>query len=1648
MGHFISRAVAAAALSSLLACEQGVPARAPQRSAAEFYDASHNAGTAGFHFLTPIVANPAGLGPSAAGVTPTVTIDQISVSPEGCAVNCTVTVLRRAVTVLQPGNGLHYHQNHQTPDGDADLDDVPGGYWDGHWDSDDFCTALWGFYRAHVTVPASGGGVFELGYADIEIVKTTDPHNKQFRKIDSSEYVALAEGKSLRINFHIEPAALFCTRPCAAVDQCHTVACDPSRAACVATNKPDGASCNDGNACTRGEACYSGVCGRGQACDANAACGASGCACNHDYSGDGFACTPHPPVAVPGAAQQVTAGTPVQLDGSASTNPNGSPLTYAWSFVSRPAGSAAALLGASTATPGFTPDLAGAYVVQLIVSDGYLSSSPQTVTITAACAISVSTSAISAAWPQASDGYPRTPLALYRGDLVALSSTPHEQNDCASGQPAFAWHWSLVAPAGSAAVLSSVSDPSPSFTIDLPGAAYVVSLFVTDPAGNASAPVTATYASTLCGANAVSLSLADTTGGSPRAFDPRIVTATASSLDDDAASCPPRFSNAPYTFAQAAASTGRSHLSVLGGASAARESLLFEPGDNAAYQLNVTATGRTGHTASATQAYQIACAAPGPVASSPTIASIASPGGGGFAQQPGVFFRDDAVTLAASADSSACFSAHNAHYVFSWSLSHSSFNNPTLAQPTFIVDQANQDYRAQVVVTDQWGRSGAASTSFTSGSCGANPLFAAVIAQPGALPGDPIALSVAPVGGRFFLTDDEDPTRCPSRFKPAYSYAWAVSSTAPFTLSSASAAAPALTARANGNFAVSVAIQAAAVATSASASVNVNCTTGPAFSVQPAAAPALPQAGDLVSVSGAVAASTCQSQGSTIQYQPSLAAPPDGTQASAGGTGGAFTFTPQTPNQSYTASIVATDAFNGLSATSAGASVQTSGCGTAAPLVQLDAAVQSLQQLNVVNGEGPQDLVLVYQPGDAHPAFTTGEWRVPIEFYLDQPVSLRARLLDPPSGGCRSYRVLSASLIKPAQSQATLFNQTSTTVPPGGSFVAAFVPDQGDLVSPFGVVPGNYALSLNVAYGLSGQTTVVSQPVHVAGRCGRNAPTGGFFINGALNQDGAAISGARGSAVVLQAQITDADTIPLAFDLGGGESTGCGLTQPLTYLWELLTPPNSQLGGVLASTSEASFVPDQSGNYDIQLQVSDGTPATADFPVTIDQAFQASAHSLSFTNLPPQAVVGQDLGSIVINDLDDNQQPVVGATVTLSIGSIGPPGGSLGGYPSATTDDNGNATFSGLALSVAGSYTLVATDGIGISNEQAITLFNPIDHLSFVFPGGVQSYAPIEGVADPDTVIVELRDGNDELVPLDNDSITLGVNGPDGAHVTTAGNVVTTGGVAQFSNLTFSPSSPPQGYALTASEAQFGAFGISDLFTVSPGAPPLQIGLAAPGGQVNGVTNRPLPGAITVQVFQETGNGPVACNDCGDTTFAVTIASGPPGGTINGGSSVSGSTANGSFVFSAANGALRLKPAGDYLLQVSAPQMTSLQAISVAVADPVLRFSIDANYAPRAPGVAPPFTVAIVDPHSGSVISINDTITVSAIVQPRSTSLAGTLTATAANGVATFDTAAQPGHGQVQLNNSGQYQLRAVNADTVHNGSLSGSSVPFFVPGP
>jgi hypothetical protein len=76
----------------------------------------------------------------------------------------------------------------------------------------------------------------------------------------------------------------------------------------------------------------------------------------------------NPLTAKAGNDRQAITGAVVQLDGSASKDTEGGNFSYLWTLKSKPAGSLATLKQENTATPEFTPDKPGVFVLELTIS--------------------------------------------------------------------------------------------------------------------------------------------------------------------------------------------------------------------------------------------------------------------------------------------------------------------------------------------------------------------------------------------------------------------------------------------------------------------------------------------------------------------------------------------------------------------------------------------------------------------------------------------------------------------------------------------------------------------------------------------------------------------------------------------------------------------------------------------------------------------------------------------------------------------------------------------------------------------------------------------------------------------------------------------------------------------------------------------------------------------------------------------------------------------------------------------------------------------------------------------------------------------------------------------------------------------------------
>ena len=185
------------------------------------------------------------------------------------------------------------------------------------------------------------------------------------------------------------------------------------------------------------------------------------------------------PTANPGASQNVLVGAVVSMDGSASKDPDGGTLTFKWTLIGKPVGSAATLTNSSYPNPKFTADLAGNYVLSLVVNDGKKDSAVASVSVTATTANAA---------PVANAGNNQN---ITIGSTVTLDGTASSD----ANNDSLTYKWTLQSkPSNSSATLSSLTSAKPTFKADLAGT-YVATLVVNDGKANSDVAVVSVLAS-------------------------------------------------------------------------------------------------------------------------------------------------------------------------------------------------------------------------------------------------------------------------------------------------------------------------------------------------------------------------------------------------------------------------------------------------------------------------------------------------------------------------------------------------------------------------------------------------------------------------------------------------------------------------------------------------------------------------------------------------------------------------------------------------------------------------------------------------------------------------------------------------------------------------------------------------------------------------------------------------------------------------------------------------------------------------------------------------------------------------------------------------------------------------------------------------
>lgn len=196
-----------------------------------------------------------------------------------------------------------------------------------------------------------------------------------------------------------------------------------------------------------------------------------------------------------------------------------------------------------------------------------------------------------------------------------------------------------------------------------------------------------------------------------------------------------------------------------------------------------------------------------------------------------------------------------------------------------------------------------------------------------------------------------------------------------------------------------------------------------------------------------------------------------------------------------------------------------------------------------------------------------------------------------------------------------------------------------------------------------------------------------------------------------------------------------------------------------------------------------------------------TATAIAFVDQPANTVAGAVMASITVR-LTAGTNPVTNTPVTLSVKDGA---ATLSGVLTANTDATGVATFTGLSMTQAGTYQLVAT-GAELTTDSALFTISAAAPSSIAFIQ--QPTDAAAGVPISPSVTVQLKDefGN----PVPSGSVALILQGAAGPLVGTLTQLTDASGIATFSDLSVS-----SGGTYTLQASANGSNTVSDQFQIT-----------------------------------------------------------------------------------------------------------------------------------------------------------------------------------------------------------------------------------------
>jgi PKD repeat protein len=967
------------------------------------------------------------------------------------------------------------------------------------------------------------------------------------------------------------------------------------------------------------------------------------------------------------------------------TPPPGDTFSYAWSLSEMPRGSGARLNDATVREPSFVADIAGDYVVRLVVTDaaGHVSE-PATLTITASACGGGAPAVTAITFAPAS---PNTGQLVQATPAIADADT--DPGTCALAE-SFLFDWRLVAqPAGSTARLNNAAAESPSLTADLPGE-YALRLVVTDASGHKSPARTERVTVAVCGSALPTVAPTASTA-TPRTGETVQLEAAA----DDADADPSCAAHAPvFTYHWWFAEIPAGSAAALNDAGTRDPSFLADvPGT---YRVRVTATDPTGKV-SAVGEVSLDADACGNAA--PTVAPT-----GPTDPNTGELVALDAA--AGDTDTDPACDAHPAVFIYHWWFSEmpggsaARLNDAGTARPSFTPDVPGA-YLLRVTATDPTGRASAAGeVTVDAQACGSAAPAVTIAAAAGS--------SAAPnTGARVQLeagvTDSDTDVACAAH-AAVYAYAWSFVELPPGSaaaLNDAASKNPTFTADVPGKYVLRAAATDPTGKTGTADDFTVtaaSCGSAvPSVTVQqllPASGD--PTTGARTQMDAAVVDTDtgCGAHAAVFTYAWAFTELPSGSAARLNDAAARNpSFTPDVPGV-YKLVAAATDP-TGRTGKSPATTVTAAACGSAAPTAAITApASANTGAVVLLDGTGSSDtdntgctpslgqtLAFAWRfselPSGSRATLNDAASRKP-SFTADVNGTYVVELVVTDSTGrasapkTASITILACGSVTPNVPVANMAAAPSAAPAVGQAVRLSATPVDTDTTCGghgpitefswrFDVLPAGSRATFNDSAAanpsftpdVDGTYTVrvlvtdptgrsgLSDPFNVvASVCGTNKPT----ITNALANGVDPLNANAGTGVQLSATgVQDADT-----------QAGCGsLAQTLTYRWRLLEVPAGSRAVLTDSSAEKpAFATDAVGTYVAELVVTDST-GRASLPNTVNVVTSMCG------NHRPIGDIDKMLPATAVDCTGGTTNAAVGSTVQVDAqGGIGSPASS------------------------------------------------------------------------------------------------------------------------------------------------------------------------------------------------------------------------------------------------------------------------------------------------------------------------------------------------------------------------------------------------------